>query len=140
MIEVLVDTNIVLDALLHRKGFFDAATSVLSRLDGKDRIGCVAATTITNIYYIVCKKSGHAVAEQAVEKTLKNFEIIPVDHDVLYSAWNLHRKDFEDAVQTEAAKTRGIECVITRDKAGFVDSGLTVLSPTEFVERLEKRP
>jgi predicted nucleic acid-binding protein len=41
--------------------------------------------------------------------------------------------DFEDAVQAAAAKDFGIDTIITRDKAGFHNSGLQVYSPEEFL-------
>ena len=45
--------------------------------------------------------------------------------------------DFEDAVQAAAAKDFGIDIVVTRDKTGFLDSGLRVYSPEEFLEALK---
>ncbi len=45
-------------------------------------------------------------------------------------------KDFEDAVQTESAKLNGIEIIITRNKKDFKNSGLTVLSPDEYINKL----
>jgi hypothetical protein len=45
--------------------------------------------------------------------------------------------DFEDAVQAAAAQDCEIDIVITRDKAGFHDSGLNVYSPEEFLKALK---
>jgi predicted nucleic acid-binding protein len=47
-------------------------------------------------------------------------------------------KDFEDAVQTAAAQNIGIDTVVTRDPAGFQNSGLRVYSPEKFLKALEQ--
>ncbi len=138
MKQVLIDTNVVLDALLHRDGFFDMAIDLFRRMRQENCIGYVASTTITNIYYIVRKQDGRAIAEEAVKLTLDRFEVIPVDDAVLRSAWHLRRQDFEDAVQAAAAKAVGIDVVVTRDKVGFADSGLAVFGPEEFAGVFER--
>jgi len=45
--------------------------------------------------------------------------------------------DFEDAVQAVTVKKIGVNVVVTRDKTGFLGSGLHVYSPEEFLETLK---
>jgi predicted nucleic acid-binding protein len=47
-------------------------------------------------------------------------------------------EDFEDAVQAVAAQWEGIEVVVTRDKNGFKNFGMTVFTPQEFLTFLDK--
>ena len=70
----------------------------------------------------------------AVNKTLQWCEVAPVNRRVLDVARSSGMYDFEDAVQAAAAQDFGIDIVVTRDKAGFADSGLQVYSPEEFLE------
>jgi hypothetical protein len=41
------------------------------------------------------------------------------------------------AVQVAAAQNFGIDIIVTRDAMGFIDSGLRVYSPEEFLETLK---
>ena len=138
MKRVLLDTNIILDVLLNRKEFLEASSSVLESLVTRRYRGFVAATTLTNMYYIVRRVSGKTEeALTAVNKTLSWCEIAPVNRRVLDDARSANMKDFEDAVQVAAAQNIGIDIVVTRDKTGFLDSGLDVYSPDEFLETLK---
>ena len=138
MMRVLIDTNIVLDVLLNRKEFLATSTAVIKLLGERKFRGFVAATTLTNVYYIVRRVSGKPEeAMTAVNKTLQWCEVAPVNRRVLDKARSSGMKDFEDAVQAAAAQNFGIDIVVTRDKTGFIDSGVRVYSPDEFLKALE---
>ena len=62
----------------------------------------------------------------AVDKTLEWCEVAPVNRKVLDEARFANMSDFEDAVQAAAAKNSGIDSVVTRDKAGFYNSGFAL--------------
>ena len=100
MMRVLIDTNIVIDVVLKRTDFFDSSFAVLKLLRERKYRGFVAATTLTNMYFIVRKAAGKAGAMPAVDKTLQWCEVAPVDYRVLDAALFANMKDFEDAVQT----------------------------------------
>ena len=53
---VLIDTNIILDIVLNRTEFFGISASVLKLVREQKIHGFVAATSLTNIYYIVRKE------------------------------------------------------------------------------------
>ena len=55
---VLFDTNVVLDVLLDRKPFWEIAAQLVARVERKELVGFLGATTLTTIYYIVAKASG----------------------------------------------------------------------------------
>ena len=138
MKRILIDTNIILDVLLNRKEFLEASSTVLESLLKRKYRGFVAATTLTNMYYIVRRVSGKTEdALTAVNKTLAWCEVAPVNWRVLDTARSANMKDFEDAVQAAAAWNVGIDTVVTRDNAGFSNSGLHVYSPDEFLKTLK---
>jgi predicted nucleic acid-binding protein len=45
--------------------------------------------------------------------------------------------DFEDAVQRICAEENGVDVIITRDKSGFADAKIPVMTPTEFLNKIE---
>ena len=72
MKRILIDTNVMLDVLLNRAEFLELSSAVLQRLGEWQYRGFVAATTLTNMYYIVRKITGKTeTAFLAVNKTLE---------------------------------------------------------------------
>ena len=63
---VLIDTNVVLDFLQDRELFVKDAVKLFGRIDAEEIEGFIAATTITNIYYIVRRASGIEAAQNAI--------------------------------------------------------------------------
>ncbi len=67
---VLIDTNIVLDFLQEREPFVEDAARLFQSIDAGEVQGFIAATTITNIYYIVRRGAGVKVAQDAIIQVL----------------------------------------------------------------------
>jgi predicted nucleic acid-binding protein len=129
---VLIDTNIVLDFLQEREPFVDNAARLFNRVDAGDIEGFIAATTITNIYYIIRKVAGKAVAQDAIAQVLSDLTICAVDLEVLEQALALNFEDFEDAVQYACAITHRVDAIITRDISGFINSEIPVILPEDI--------
>lgn len=136
MKRVLIDTNIILDFLQDRQPFVEDAVRLFEKVDSGEIEGFIAATTITNIYYIVRKTAGVKAAHDAVTQILTDLHICAVDVSVLEQALLLNFKDFEDAVQYACGMTYGVEVIVTRDASGFLDAEIPVMSPGEFNRRL----
>ena len=64
--ESLIDTNVVLDFLQEREPFVKDAVKLFGRIDAGEIEGFSAATTITNIYYIVRRASRIEAAQNAI--------------------------------------------------------------------------
>ena len=138
MIAVLIDTNVILDYAEEREGFFEVAKRVFEAMGQREMTACVSASAITDIFYFLrkhCKAPG--MAKSLLKKLIRHLEIIAVNRQTIEAAVDSGMEDFEDAVQTAAAKDCGIGIVVTRDKAGFSNSGLRVHSPEEFLETLK---
>jgi predicted nucleic acid-binding protein len=76
---VLIDTNVVLDFLQGRQPFVENAAKLFERIDTGEIEGFIAATTITNIYYIVRRAAGAVVAQDAITQILADLNIYAVD-------------------------------------------------------------
>ncbi|MEH1839683.1 MAG: PIN domain-containing protein [Nostoc sp.] len=95
---VLIDTNVVLDFLQEREPFVEDAARQFQKIDAGEVQGFIAATTITNIYYIVRRTAGVKVAQDAIIQVLTDLHICPVERTILEQAITLNFRDFEDAV------------------------------------------
>lgn len=135
---ILIDTNVILDFLQEREPFVEDAARLFERIDATEVQGFIAATTITNIYYIVRRAAGVKVAQDAIIQVLTDLHICPVERTILEQAITLNFRDFEDAVQYACGMAHGVDAVITRDASGFVDALIPVMSPRELDRILTK--
>jgi predicted nucleic acid-binding protein len=132
-VRVLIDTNILLDFLLQREPFFQDAELLFDTINSGLVVGCVAATTLTDIFYIAQKHTRSIEqARQAVAEVLTVMTIFPVDRAVLESAFNSGLTDFE----IFCAVTQGLDAILTRDKRGFASSPIPVLAVGELLQQL----
>jgi hypothetical protein len=59
-----------------------------------------------------------------------------VDRQTLENALQLPSSDFEDNIQTAAAVQAGLDCILTRDAAGYSASPIAVYSPADLLKKL----
>jgi predicted nucleic acid-binding protein len=129
---VLVDTNVVLDFLQEREPFVENAARLFERIDAGEIEGFIAATTITNIYYIVRRAAGANVAQDAITQVLADLNICAVDREVMEQAIALNFRDFEDAVQYVCGVVNNVDAIVTRDASGFVGAEIPVMLPEDL--------
>jgi predicted nucleic acid-binding protein len=126
-VQVLVDTNIVLDLLLQRESFFQDADLLFQAIDAGQVVGFVTATTLTDIFYISRKHTGSIEkARQAISEILTAMAICPVNRSVLEAVFRSGLADFEDAVQIFCAVEQGLDAILPRDATGFLSSSVPV--------------
>ena len=133
---VVFDTNVVLDILQARKPHVAPAVALFTKIECGEIIGHLCATTITTIDYLTTKAVNKTYATQNIKKLLALFEIAPVNRIVLNSALALKFTDYEDAVLHDSALHAGANAIITRDIKGFKNATLTIYSPNEFLAAL----
>ena len=104
MIQILFDTNVLLDAVLAREFFVADAAFLLAAVEAGQIVGFMSATTVTDVHYLVGRQTKSAeTAIAAVTQLLALMEICAVDRRVLERAIALNMIDFEDAVQVACA-------------------------------------
>jgi predicted nucleic acid-binding protein len=132
-VRVLVDTNVVLDVLLDRQPFADAATQVFALVEESKIEGLLCATTITTVDYLLGQALAPEKARGALQRLLGLFEIAPVNRSVLEHALRSGIADFEDAVLEQAGFLAGVDAITTRNVNDFRKSKVTVFDPTELI-------
>lgn len=101
-------------------------------------IGIVPSLSIVNCAYVLPKHyDGKAVLEQ-IKTMLRIFTISNVDAAVLENAADLSPYDYEDAVQYLSALRYHPDVIITRDKKGFRDFDILVMTPAEFIAKVKE--
>ena len=133
--KALIDTNVLLDHLAMRDGFFQDAAAIFSMVHDGYLSGIVSSISIVNCAYVLSKHyDGSAVLNQ-IKEMLDMFTISNVDADVLEKAADLKPYDYEDAVQYLSALPYQPDLIITRDAKGFRDFDILVMTPVEFVSK-----
>ncbi|MDX2212683.1 MAG: PIN domain-containing protein [Oculatellaceae cyanobacterium bins.114] len=131
---VLIDTNIILDFLLQREPFFQNADLLFQAIDSGRVVGCVTATSLTDVFYIARKHTGSIEqARQAILEILTALEICPVNRVILESAFVSGLADFEDAVQIACAVAQRLDAITTRD-VNFSSTLIPVLTIEKVLE------
>ena len=128
-VRTLFDTNVLIDFLLDRAPFADAAADLLSRADRGEIQGLVCANSITTIHHLIRKAVGVADARRHIAALLTILVVAPVNRATLEHALNNEMDDFEDAVIAESGRQANAECVVTRNERDFANSPIPAHSP-----------
>lgn len=137
MMRVLLDTNVVLDALLQCDPWAaDAEAIWRAHADGR-LVAHVTATTITDIFYVGRRLIGLDDAWKAIRTCLDQLWVVSVGANELLAAATNGQGDFEDSLQLACAIAAGLDAIVTRDAAGFSHGTITVLTPSELLQRMQ---
>jgi len=132
--KVLIDTNVILDIALNREPFVENSALFL-KVASRQMISLfITATTVTDLYYIIRKEKGKAVALSFIEDLLRFVDVASVDKKTVIEALHSGIPDFEDAIQVHAAGQAAIAVIVTRNESDFVGSGLDIQTPKSFLE------
>lgn len=135
---VFLDTNIMIDLIISRHPFHKGIAEIVKIAEKKELKLYTSSLSFVNTFYVASKNN----TKELVIESLKKFRIIcdvtiidelNVDKSLLSDF-----EDFEDAVQYNSAIYHDCEYIITRDKKGFKNSKITVMTPDEFLISLKK--
>jgi predicted nucleic acid-binding protein len=136
---VLFDNDVVLDLLLDREPFVEAAAA-LFELHERGRIDAyIFAITPINVFYVTRKFKGIDGARRAVGELLATLNVCPLDQTILENARKLAFADYEDAVQHASAEATRLDVVVTRNVNDYQNATLPVFAPTDFLDHLKAR-
>ena len=136
---VLVDTNVVLDVLLERRPFSEAAAQVFALVEESRIEGFLCATTLTTVDDLLGQALAPAKAREALQRLLNLFEIAPVNRPVLEQALRSGIADFEDAVLEQAGRLVAVDAITTRNVRNFGKSTVTVFDPLELISTVKAK-
>lgn len=134
MIKVLLDTNIILDALTSRKPFHQHAERILL-LAAEEKIqGFVTANSVTDIYYLVRKVVSSDKAREAIRDLLQTVSVVAIDGDDCEVALASAVDDLEDALVDVCAAKVQADYIVSRDIACAKSGGrVSVAAPDSFL-------
>jgi len=135
---VLLDTNIIMDALQERQPFDVEAKEILKCAQGSKNLTCLfTANSAADIFYLYSKARDIKSAKAALGFLLKNYGIVTISQEDCEAALSLPIEDFEDALVMVCAQKVGADYIVTRDdKFLRAASPVKLITPKDFVATL----
>ena len=132
--KILIDTNVLLDYLLTREPFYEDAKKVLLLcVEGKAK-GCIAAHSISNMFFILRKDYSAKERREILSYLCKIFDVEGIDKTKLLTGLkNEDFSDFEDCLQMECAKAYGAQYIVTRNVADYISSDIKAIMPKDYL-------
>ena len=134
---LLIDTNVILDVLLNREPFSREAYEVLRLAQRDDIQEYVSASAITDIYYIINR---NLKDKEQTRKLLQNLltivSVAAVTESEIRTALEGEWPDFEDSVQHAVALHAGINRIVTRNEKDYGKARIPVLSPAMLLRQI----
>ena len=136
---ILVDTNVILDAILSRQPNAESAKNIITLFNNHKMKGYITANSIADIFYLAQKVLDKVKAKEILRSLLRIFLIISVDSIDCHKALDLPLEDFEDALVLICADKIKLDYVLTNDK-GFLKISnplVPVISPEDLLVKFK---
>lgn len=135
--KVLLDTNIIMDALQERQPFDVEAKEILLMAQYGTITALFTANAATDIFFLYSKMRGAKSARSVLDFLLNQYGVIGITHGDCLDALKLSNDDFEDALVSVCAAKEKADYIITRDEKFLIAESLVkTISPTEFLSKL----
>jgi predicted nucleic acid-binding protein len=125
---ILLDTNVIMDALQERQPFDADAKEILLRAQNGEFVCFFTANAATDIFYLYSKARDLRSARAALSYLLARYSIISVTQEDCVNALSIGIDDFEDALVAVCAKKAEADYIVTRDV-----KFLNEVSPTPLI-------
>ena len=133
---ILLDTNVVLDILLHREPWYANAALIFGLSQQNLIKSYVSASAITDIFYVTQKEQGKKEARETIKRLLQVFYPATVTDKNIYQALELEWNDFEDSVQFTVGKGLSADYIVTRNTQDFVSGSIDAVTPEQFIRTI----
>ncbi len=131
---VLIDTNVVIDVTQEREPFLLKSEQVMI-LAAQGRLNAyVSASTVSDIYYLTRRAKGHEWAISFLRNLFTFCQIATVDFLVIQRALASDFKDFEDAIQWATALQNDCQAIVTRNPQDYPVETPQILVPEQLIE------
>lgn len=135
---VLIDTNLILDVLQKRIPFYDTSNAVLTHCAAGKVNGYIALHSVSNIFYILRKYCSADDRRRLLLGILDFLQVANALHENVINALNRNNfPDFEDCLQDECAKQSNADYIITRNTFDYLMSDIPAITPDDFLKILD---
>lgn len=132
--KVLIDTNVIIDALTSREPWNESAETIFIMAANHLMDMYITASSATDIYYLV-RKYLHSAdqAKQVMEKLYSLVGILTVSGAECIDALASPVSDYEDAVVERVSVKADMDYIITRNVKDYQQGMMKTISPDDFI-------
>jgi len=135
--KLLIDTNIILDAMMNRAPWAKPARDLILAVAEEKAEACLTASSFTDIYYLLRK---HLKDKEQTKGVLLGLLALVTVLDVsgadCEKAFDLPMSDYEDALLAHCGKRHKVDWIVTRNLQHYQGSPVQAVAPEEIVRRL----
>ncbi len=135
---IFVDSDVILDVLEKREGFYLHSAQVLTLGDEKKVRLVTTSLVFANVYYLLRKHLGIEKAKESLRKLRLIVDVVSVNSKEVDLALNSEFSDFEDALQYFTALENKVDLVITRNVRDYKNPKIAVMTPQQYMSVLNK--
>lgn len=133
MKKIFLDTNIILDFLGEREGFYEASTKIMTLADKKKIQVYTSPSSISNVFYVLTRYENSKIALEKIRKFKLLCSMSVMDDEVVEKAIHSNFKDFEDAMQYFSALASNCNIIITRNEKDFKNAMIPVMNAESYL-------
>lgn len=135
--EVLIDTNIILDWFLKRDQFYENSKAVLNKCWFGNIKSFITIHSLCDIYYLVGNKFPLEEKKKLIQFLLNRSEIIEENYNSVKAFIDYDFYDnLEDCLQIQSAQNLRLNYIITRNIKDFRYSTAQAVTPEQFLEMI----
>jgi predicted nucleic acid-binding protein len=121
VIRILVDADLILEALMNRNGFVKEVSELL------DRVHPLIEMYVTDIgwhkiHTYASRLQNTTIADKIVDWLQQKFLICSVDRNILQQARSSPLRDFESAVELVCASYQELDAIVTHNQDDFAQA------------------
>lgn len=135
MLQVLVDADMVLEALLNRSRFVADSEALVKIVQTQKIQAYICELGLEKIYSVASRLENSLAAEEVVCGIQAMMLLCPVDANLVQQARSLNIQDVESAVEVACAIAFKLGAIVTQKPEDFAGADLSVLSVNDLSER-----
>lgn len=138
MIQAFIDTDVIIDLLAGRQPHAKEAAGLFETVTRGKVKAFASSLSFSNLYYIMRKMNPHHQVIAKLDELADLLSIISVSEKIIKKALKSPFRDFEDAIQYEAARSmKKISVLITRNIKDYRNAEMPVMTPETFLKTMD---
>ncbi len=138
MNRIFLDTNILVDLIADRKPYSKFAVRIIEIAENKKLNLYTSSHAFATAYYLLKKYTDEKQLREVLLNLSDFVQNISVSQEIIRKSLKSSHKDFEDAIQINAAYSiENMDCIVTRNPKDFKLSEIKIFAPEELVRKIQ---
>ena len=135
---LLLDTNVLIDYIGGKQPFFDDAQKVIAASYFGDAKLWVSTQSLKDAYYVLSRYADQMHVQRAIRNSLEIMSPVALSAEDTVRGLYLQWEDYEDCLIALCAVAVKADYIITRDEKGFTRSTIPALSPAAWLALMKE--